>query len=91
MKKVEFDTDEKPHKKSIRRDSINFSPKPALKSKVNREKDIEIVIDQNEMDLCVEYEPGQELLIYDIFFNQSIYLNIIYLHDHKITIYLKVY
>ena len=56
MRKVEFDTDEKPHKKSIRRDSINFSPKPALKSKVNREKDI--VIDHNETDLCVEHEPG---------------------------------
>ena len=55
MKKVEFDTDDKPHKKTIRRDSINFSPKPALKS-VN--KDIEIVIDNNEVDLCVEHEPG---------------------------------
>ena len=58
MKKVEFDTDDKPHKKTIRRDSINFSPKPALKSTVNRDKDIEIVIDNNEVDLCVEHEPG---------------------------------
>ncbi len=57
MKKVEFDTDDKPHKKTIRRDSINFSPKPALKS-VNKDKDIEIVIDNNEVDLCVEHEPG---------------------------------
>ena len=58
MKKVEFDTDDKPHKKTIRRDSINFSPKPALKSTINKDKDIEIVIDNNEVDLCVEHEPG---------------------------------
>ncbi len=58
MKKVEFDTDDKPHKKTIRRDSINFSPKPALKSTVNKDKDIEIVINNNEVDLCVEHEPG---------------------------------
>lgn len=58
MKKVEFDTDDKPHKKTLRRDSINFSPKPALKSTVNKDKDIEIVIDNNEVDLCVEHEPG---------------------------------
>ena len=58
MKKVEFDTDDKSHKKTIRRDSINFSPKPALKSTINKDKDIEIVIDNNEVDLCVEHEPG---------------------------------
>ena len=58
MKKVEFDTDDKPHKKTLRRNSINYSPKPALKSTVNREKDIEIIIDNNEVDLCVEQEPG---------------------------------
>merc|ERR1711976_90215 len=58
VKKVEFDTDDKPHKKTIRRDSINFSPKPALKSTVNKDKDIEIVINNNEVDLCVEHEPG---------------------------------
>merc|ERR1712079_991420 len=54
VKKVEFDTDDKPHKKTLRRNSINYSPKPALKSTVNREKDIEIIIDNNEVDLCVE-------------------------------------
>ena len=32
--------------------------KYALKSTVNREKDIEIIIDNNEVDLCVEQEPG---------------------------------
>ena len=58
VKKVEFDTDDKPHKKTLRRNSINYSPKPALKSTVNREKDIEIIIDNNEVDLCVEQEPG---------------------------------
>ena len=58
MKKVEFDTDDKPHKKTLRRNSINYSPKPVLKSTVNREKDIEIIIDNNEVDLCIEQEPG---------------------------------
>ena len=44
--------------KTIRKESINCSPKPALKSTVNKDKDIEIVINNNEVDLCVEHEPG---------------------------------